>query len=385
MLLIMNVRRITHILFLLLVASTLLAPLYATVFNLSYEVAIEEKRKLTERPEVRVREVLTGYHQYKFEQYLNDTFGLREFMVQTMANLYIDMLHTSPIERVILGRDNWLFINDGTAIQDTVGISLYSEDELVQFRTLFETRATYVKEKGIPYVYVVVPNKMTVYLDKLPFRVSTLGIETKTDQLIDIIESYTDIHVIDLREVLIEARTRSPLLLYVPSDTHWQPYGAHIAYLHILSELEARYPALFSGVVPLDRTPDPKVADGGDLARMLNRKFSYRDPFILMPTTSGEEPTTRVAITEYPNPSLNALFAYEQENWTLPRAVIVRDSFGEALVPFISELFSRSAYSWTPFLYDYIIEAEKPDIILQFMVERLQHEMLGEPRVSGGF
>jgi hypothetical protein len=152
-----------------------------------------------------------------------------------------------------------------------------------------------------------------------------------------------------------------------------------------LSELEARYPALFSGVEPLERTPDPKVADGGDLARMLNRKFSYRDPFILMPLTNGEEPTTRVDITEYSNPSLDAFFAFEQENKTLPRALIVRDSFGEAIAPFVSEQFARTAMIWSPFLYEYIIEAEKPDIILQFMVERLQFLMLGEPRVAGGF
>lgn len=380
----LSVRHIIQYLFLFLVSGVLLAPAIADIFDISYGT-VEEQRTLTKRPEVRVLEVLTGYHQYKFEQYLNDTFGLRELMVHTMADLYIDVLHTSPIERVVLGKDNWLFINDNTTVRDALGINQYTEDELAAFRTLFETRAAYVRTKGIPYVYVVVPNKMTVYGDKLPFNLHQPKVSTKTDQLIEVIESYTDILVIDLRQVLIDARSTSPYLLYIPTDTHWQPYGAHIAYQHILDVLQTHYPDLFSGVEPIERIPDPKVADGGDLARMLSRKFSYRDPFILMPPTSGEEPTTRVEITAYKNPSLDAFFAYEQSDVSLPRALIVRDSFGEAIAPFISEPFSRTAFVWSPFLYDYIIEAEQPDIVLQVMVERLQFQMLGEPRVAGGF
>lgn len=372
------------ILFIITASLVLLAPMFSGIFPYATR-NLTEQRTLAERPDMHPIEVLTGYYQYKYEQYLNDTFGLRDVMVQAMTTMYLDFLGTSPIERVIVGRDQWLFLNDNNLLQDTLGVAQYTSEQLEQFREIFVRREQYAASVGIPYVYVVVPNKTTVYPDKLPFDISTAGIRTKTDQLIDVIRTYTTIPVIDLRPVLIAARTTTEYPLYIPTDTHWQPIGAHIAYQHVLGELQRLYPDLFATVTPLARTPDPKVASGGDVARMLNQRDAYQDPFILMPRVQGEaEPTTRTDITAYKNPSLSPLFAYEQPDASLPRALIVRDSFGDALIPFISEPFSRTAFVWTPFVYDYIVEAESPDIILQFMVERLQHELLGEPRVSGG-
>ena len=62
----------------------------------------------------------------------------------------------------------------------------------------------------------------------------------------------------------------------------------------------------------------------------------------------------------------------------LPRAVVFRDSFTEALYPFLSEDCSRVLYLWpypsTPLVRRFfdkkVIEEEKPDVVLDIYVER---------------
>ena len=60
---------------------------------------------------------------------------------------------------------------------------------------------------------------------------------------------------------------------------------------------------------------------------------------------------------------------YENPNQGLPRAVMFRDSFASWLIP-LSENFSRITYSWQyTFEYD-TVERERPDVVIQEMVER---------------
>src|SRR5665811_247394 len=50
--------------------------------------------------------------------------------------------------------------------------------------------------------------------------------------------------------------------------------------------------------------------------------------------------------------------------------VVVRDSFAEQLIPFLSEQFQRVTYVWVPNPPFSLIEQESPDLVLQVMAER---------------
>jgi len=53
------------------------------------------------------------------------------------------------------------------------------------------------------------------------------------------------------------------------------------------------------------------------------------------------------------------------------RAVVFRDSFSMALVPFLSEEFGRAVYLWIQDFEPSVIEREKPDLVIQEYTERL--------------
>ena len=54
-----------------------------------------------------------------------------------------------------------------------------------------------------------------------------------------------------------------------------------------------------------------------------------------------------------------------------PRAVIFRDSFANALIPYLSENFSRVLYVWARDLVPRIVEREEPDVVIQQIAGRL--------------
>ena len=57
----------------------------------------------------------------------------------------------------------------------------------------------------------------------------------------------------------------------------------------------------------------------------------------------------------------------------LPRAVILRDSMAIPLIPLLSENFSRVVYVSSRKLDRALIEREKPDIVIEELVERSLH------------
>jgi hypothetical protein len=56
------------------------------------------------------------------------------------------------------------------------------------------------------------------------------------------------------------------------------------------------------------------------------------------------------------------------------RAVVFRDSFFEPLIPFMAEDFNQIVYIWTQYdhsIMEKLIEQQKPQIVIEEMVERL--------------
>jgi hypothetical protein len=73
-------------------------------------------------------------------------------------------------QRVIRGKDEWLFLaNDPNHLIERITYQLtFSQRRLVQWQYILETRFLWLREKGIPYFFVVTSNKKYVYPEYLP-------------------------------------------------------------------------------------------------------------------------------------------------------------------------------------------------------------------------
>ena len=89
----------------------LFLPLADTVLHISPPIAIKEKRTLAAKPQFDLQR--PWEYLVKFEAYFNDHFGFRSQLVQTHNLLTYWLFRTSPLPKVIVGRQGWLFLSRG--------------------------------------------------------------------------------------------------------------------------------------------------------------------------------------------------------------------------------------------------------------------------------
>jgi hypothetical protein len=212
---------------------------------------------------------------------------------------------------------------------------------------------------------------------------------------VDYLEKHSTIPLLDLRKTLLAAKKES--VIYYKTDSHWNEYGACIAYgeiiKHLASVLESKIKIKTSGKIQPMPVSDFRVRikkreqNGGNLAIMLalqdtvfrekRIKLRHRTPYrarnVPVPEDYNLHPV-KPAVTERPDADF-------------PKTVMLHDSFARKLKPFLSQHFSRIVYlrDWGFHFHASIIEAENPKIVLDEIAEHFLYNVrLSNPEELGG-
>ncbi len=306
-----------------------------------------------------------------------DTFPFRDQIIRTANLLKMALFHQSPMKSVILGRDGWLFFNDEMDMEDWLNLTDYSQEELDNAVAIFTARGQWLARQGSSMLVVIAPNKSTVYGEFLPRSYYKLGPSPRLDQLAAAF-TRAGIPFLDLRPALESAKAQRRA--YWKTDTHWNDWGALMGCSAMVDTLRARFPAM-TPLDPKDYEVREFTSTGGDLSAQMLLENRLTEQFIQMAprftpkAKDGPQP-------DYPNPATRPgrqLVVKETGDTRLPKAVFFRDSFSSAAIPFLAEHFRRSVYVWDHRFYPYIVQAEKPDVVVFEAVERYQHALFGEP------
>jgi alginate O-acetyltransferase complex protein AlgJ len=136
------------------------------------------------------------------------------------------------------GRDGWLLLTGGSnaigALYDR-NADLLPDEKLRQWADLIEARARRFERMNIQYVHVNVPEKLTIYDNKLyePIIDWTLSPAMRLGELLQRSE-YASVWL-DLIDPLRAARDRQEL--YYKTDTHWNAAGCFLAYELVCGKL----------------------------------------------------------------------------------------------------------------------------------------------------
>jgi hypothetical protein len=328
-----------------------------------------EKRKIARKPVLR----FDAFSRYPglYTAYYNDHFAGRGHLIFWNSALKYTLFGLSPVPRVTAGKAGWLYMGKAVVRPGTLdyyrNIRPFSVEELERWKQLLEQRRQWLEARGIRYLFVIAPNKNTIYPEFMPGHIRKAHSYSRMDQLVDYLGKHSTVHLVDLRPALLEAKKHRPV--YSRTDTHWNDYGAYIAYREIMTHI-GRY---FKEAVPMPLSRFKiKIVNsaGGDLAQMLSLHLDVmREDVIRLrarpPLTAKGDKLKNLA------PFVRRSYR-ERKNAPLPNIIMVHDSFYQKLKPFLSEHFSRVLYiwDWNMNFYPSVIESEKPVLVIDEMAER---------------
>ncbi|MFP6583450.1 MAG: DHHW family protein, partial [Candidatus Hydrogenedentota bacterium] len=308
---------------------------------------IDPGRKVNEQRAIATMEKLEEAHPgflnlpTRIETFFNDRFGMRNSLIHWHNFIRVFGFRIGPggiydipdavggeasrrsSSNVVVGQDGWLFFAgyDNRVLADHRGIVSFSEDELMRWKIRLLERRNYLRKRGIEYVFVMAPDKHSIYPEFLPVHVNQVSDQSRADQLVAYLQSETDLNIVDPRPALLEAKKSERI--YHKTDTHWNALGAHVAYTEIMDALRPAFPQL-QARPRSDYELTSRVTDGRDMAGFLALTFSFEENYIeLEPLIPGvaEESTKNMLIQNPKRPKFFHPIAYETGNPDLPRAL----------------------------------------------------------------
>ena len=314
----------------------------------------------------------------KIEAQFNAALPWRARVAALSRSFYVDSLGISPIPEAVLGADGWLYYSGpvGEKLLDrhVRGRDPFSQDELQRWRRLLLDRTRHFRSIGAKYVFVIAPNKESIYPEHLPSWIGPKLGPSRLDQLLAYLKSTPEVIVIDLRPSLIADKNEASL--YYRTDTHWNARGAYAAYREIARVLEPQFPRL---AVRSWASFNPRMVErrGMDIANMIGLGGESLDAGFEIDHSACAEPHPgSIAIPQALQSRLTApVYSTRCDAPGNINAVIFYDSFGVALVPILAESFEATTnFSATIGKNDtvgyHMPEKLKANLVVEIMVER---------------
>jgi alginate O-acetyltransferase complex protein AlgJ len=342
------------------------------MFSFTKDIQSSENRKLKARPKLDFGSL--DNFPMKYEEYFNDNFPLRNYLISQYNYATINYLKKSPVPGLVLfGKKDWLFYGE-KHIKVYRGIEHYSKNELNDIKNELLYRYEYLKKRGIKYYFVILPTKYTVYPEYVADNITKLYNKTITDQLIEAFDGKAPFRLIDTRQAVIDGK-KSGIRLFQKTDAHWNSAGAFFAYKLISENLKKDFPDDVQTRKFEDYSVDSVWEKGGDLTKMLGtfdiskeNQIYLKERFKSLVFRGKEmnyDPKGFAAKDDYEIVCINP------KNKKL-KGLIIRDSYTGFMVQYLQEDFYKSTYifdRWEYGLEEEIVEKEKPDVFINIVVE----------------
>jgi len=320
-----------------------------------------EKRALAEFPSIVTEEGRPNLEFFNsLSDYLSDRFYFRAQLVSVNSLIKENVFKTSGNEKVIVGKNGWLFFHE--TLDDYTGGKQVSERGLNNMVSVLRLIDEYVRDKGGKFIFVPAPNKNSVYPQYMPPRYIP-GKSSVLDSLYAALED-EGIPFIDLKTYL-RRTISSDVPLYHKRDSHWNNLGAWFVCNKILDRLNK--PPLACPVNYTERVYE------GDLDAMLYPSLKRLDDqvfFDYIPTytyTSNFKSPDDITIRAENPAKTGSLLMF-------------RDSFGNALLPFIAEDFRETCYTRAvPYNLTLMETMESPDVVIELAERNLGNLLTRAP------
>ncbi len=265
-----------------------------------------------------------------------------------------------------LGEDRFLFLDlDGT-MEYYRNLRPFTDADLERWRIVLEERRDWLATQGIEFLFVIIPDKPTVYPENMPDYIRVAERPVRADQFMEYMSANSDVDILDVREA-IRAR-KSEVRLFHRNDTHWNDFGSYYGYREIALKLSEWFPQMKPTDIGEFQISNDETFAHNNIADMLGLGQSLPEEDVkLIPNTPRRAVKTMDGVlhTDLSVQLMQLPYATEINDDALPRAVMTHNSFALSLIPFLSENFCRIVYYWQFEFEPEVILREKPDVVIQ--------------------
>ena len=288
--------------------------------------------------------------------YIADHFALRQEMVTANAMLQTGLLATSPAEDVIYGTDGWLYYAE--TLDDYQNRATLTDEEVRQIAQTIADMQAYCEARGAQFVFTIAPNKNSLYPEHMPARYLQSDSPGNYEKLKPLLEEY-GVHYADLFTFLSEQDE----ILYLKTDSHWTNRGAALAHDFLMETLGLPHTAFAQEEYTTAET------HRGDLYEMLYPKGTARE--------AQQAYETTFSYVSEPRTAEDILIQTTSPDAPNGRLLLCRDSFGNALHPFLAEDFREATITrQMPYPLE---QVQAGDTVIVEIVERNLANLLKYP------
>ena len=329
---------------------------------------LAENRRLAEAPAWPDSVAGLNAYRHAVDAYVADRFPSRALLIGGLNRLRL-ALGVSGSDRVIVGRDGWLFHDDGTHLGASRGDPPLTDAQARAWLAGLAGRREALAAQGKAYLVLSPPMKASLYPWEAPgwFR---LDPNRPAVTLSRLARASGAGQVLYLNGAMAQQAAWG-LKTYSPHDTHWTGLGAYLGYAAFMRALQAQ--GLTDGPRPLEtftETRRGEINKPRDLALMLG-VAGFVDIDYPEITDPDGEAAVQVTFLDPARRDWTGLRVIDTGLADKPVLLMTVDSFSNALLPFLFGHFSRIVTVhgdqglWRPDL----IARFNPDIVVTEIVE----------------
>lgn len=340
-----------------------------------------EKRALAKRPSIHLNQL--DKFPSEFDAYLNDNYTFRVPFMNSYHELKFRMRVSPNINDVIIGTGGHFFVakKDQKVYRGKYAFTRAKMDALMN---IWEIRNRYLSAEGISFYWLAAPNKHHVFPEHLP-----LGYKERTRNRTLVLQerfnSRFPSKFIYPLDALLHHEDKPDT--YYKQDNHWTDKGAFIAFLELMKVMKKDDPSL-------------KTVKNEDIQW---KKEKNKDGNLLNFLGKEGELSEMIYVAEFPHSSAKEVEKFHfkpPEGFPYPwdyefhfknekalnkkKVLVIRDSFGQFIMPFFNETFSETLFIFDAWKYGVnkeIIERFQPDIIVFLTFEIHTDNVLKHPPI----
>lgn len=221
----MKIKKIIWIIIFLVIIAT--PHITYTFLTLYVDAGNHENRNLLEKPVL----TLENYRDYPdlYNSFYGDNIPFRNQLIKLNNSLDYFIFKQSSNESVLIGEEGWLFYcnnDDWNPVEQSLGYTSFSDEELAMIAEKMKLCKKSFDFLGIEFIFLVPPNKESIYKDYIPAYYKRKNEISNAEQLINYLKENTDIRIVFPKDELLQARTdNDSILFYRKLDTHWSESG----------------------------------------------------------------------------------------------------------------------------------------------------------------